>query len=134
MREPLRSRTGRGEVPAEPRAATLVQSPRLASPEASPRRQWRTRYCRQHPGEGQSVNRERQPGALQERTDGQGDQHPRVDRDEQRHQDPESRGVGGRRLVHRITIVTVCGAVITTLLAWAAILVYAAVWVVGLVA
>jgi Flp pilus assembly protein TadB len=69
--------------------------------------------------------------ALAQRIDGGDDQQPRVDREKQRSEETESRGVGGRRLVHRFTILTVCGAMVTSLVAWAAFLVYAAAWVVG---
>ena len=69
--------------------------------------------------------------ALEQRVDGSGDQEPRVDREEQGSEETESRGVGGRRLVHRFAILTICGAMVTSLLAWTAFLVYAAAWVVG---
>jgi hypothetical protein len=68
--------------------------------------------------------------ALDQRVDGCGDQEPRVDGEQQRSEETESR-VGGRRLVHRVAILTVSGAMLASVVAWTAFLVYGAAWVVG---
>lgn len=78
-----------------------------------------------------SLNDTEHRRALHERAETDGDQQPRVDRQDQRRQKTESRGVGGRRLVHRLAIVTALCAIGTTLVAWNALLVYAVAWAVA---
>jgi hypothetical protein len=71
--------------------------------------------------------------ALEHRAYDDGDQQPHVDRDQHGSQKTEPRGVGGRRLVHRFAILTVFGAILTSVIAWTAFLVFAFVWVVDAV-
>jgi hypothetical protein len=68
--------------------------------------------------------------ALEDRAHDDGDQQPRVDREQHGSQKGEPRGVGGRRLVHRFAILTVFGAILTSVIAWTAFLVFAVVWLV----
>lgn len=67
---------------------------------------------------------------LDQRVNGGGDQKPRVDGEEHWGEKPESRA-GRRRLVHRVAILTVSGAMLASVVAWTAFLVYAAAWVIG---
>jgi hypothetical protein len=70
--------------------------------------------------------------ALDQRANGGGDHEPRVDREEQRSEEPESRA-GRRRLVHRVAILTVSGVMLASVVAWTAFLIYATAWVIGAV-
>jgi hypothetical protein len=70
-------------------------------------------------------------GLSDERPNDQGDQRPQIEGDHQWRKQPEPRGVGGTRLVHRLGVITGAAAVVTMLVAWVAFLVYAAAWLVG---
>ena len=69
--------------------------------------------------------------ALDERVNGGGDQEPRVDPDEQRSEETDARSVGTRGRAYRLAILALSGAMLAFTVAWTALLVYAAAWIVG---
>ena len=69
--------------------------------------------------------------ALEQRVNSEGDQQPRVDRQQEGSQRAEPPDVGGARLIHRFTTLTVLGAVLAAQVAWAAFLVLVAAWLIG---
>ena len=71
-------------------------------------------------------------GASDQRANDGREQQPRVDREQNGGQQTEPRGVGRGRLVHRFAILTIFGVMLTSLVAWTALLVYTATWAIGL--
>lgn len=71
--------------------------------------------------------------ALEQRVNTGRDQHPRVDREHEGSQQAEPPGVGGTRLIQRFAILTILGAILAVQVAWAALLVLLATWLVSAV-
>jgi hypothetical protein len=69
--------------------------------------------------------------ALEQRVNSDGDQQPRVDREHKGSQQAEPPDVGGARLIHRFTILTLLGAILAAQVAWAGFLVLVVAWLIG---